>query len=677
MIMLKVKHLGSFYSELPLEEGQEYFIGRDKKCALVLESSKGISRKHLRVFQDNGVWVVECLSRLGNLKYEGESVPSLELGHLAEFSVGSYVFQFEEVVDEEPVAEEPAEENADQNYEDVPDDANIFEQEQAPKNALVTKATGAMSPQHNQVAPDNQTQLLNSSLKAFLKITGTESGNDSILELEGNLWVAGRDPSCEIHINDNLASRKHFEIKRIGQEFFVLDLDSANGTELNGSELPAHKPVKILSGDQINIQSVTLHFEVRDVDFENKFEMAKKQLATLPQQPMGYHQPPPNMMMQLPPPDFSQGGVFEESAEEEKTGNPLKDFDFKKHKVKVIIGLLVPILIIGLMDDGGSEKEKGKTESASNSQTFESLTEEQRGAVKHTFNLAQQHYINQKYELCMSELKKLHNIIPSYENSKKIKGLCEHGAMLLRQEEDRIAREKKQQETEQIIITTVEYCQTRTTAKTTMDEAQICLQKAIELDPQHPNVVAYLEEIKQRELNKQNAAAQAAARRAQQAKGRAHLSRAKRLAQKDELANAIKVYKSFLSANYPGLATEKASAKRELASVSKKLNNKINSLLEECEALKSNNKFKDAWLTCDKASKEDPSNQRAKDLKTQTLSELRREMKSIYQDAILEESLGNVPTAKEKWQLIRKNNLEFDDFYKKATRKLKKYGEGI
>ena len=52
-------------------------------------------------------------------------------------------------------------------------------------------------------------------------------------------------------------------------------------------------------------------------------------------------------------------------------------------------------------------------------------------------------------------------------------------------------------------------------------------------------------------------------------------------------------------------------------------------------------------------------------------------MKSIYEDSILEESLGNVEAAKEKWKKIMQNDLEFDDYYKKAKRKLKKYGEGI
>lgn len=675
MARLKVKHLGTSYSELVLEDGEIYFIGRDSSSNLVLDSSKGISRKHLRLFQESGIWIVECLSRLGNMKFDGENVPSLELSHLAEFSVGSFLFIFEESNEEKQ--QENVIESEDPHSTDYNDEPAAKKKQ---TNALVSTSTrSAMtrhSHTHHPTTPENHTQQLNASLKAFLKITGTDSGSDSILELEGNLWVAGRDPSCEIHIDDNHASRKHFEIKRVGQEFFVCDLDSANGTDLNGSELKAHKPIKILSGDIISIQSVTIQFEVRDVDFDTKFEMAKKQLAILPQ-PHGGYPHPQQLMMPLPPPDFSQNGVFEDPVETGGRLAALKNFDFKKHKIKLILAALVPVLMIGLLDDGDGTKKSGKKSQASNSQTFDSLTNEQKVAIKDMFNLAKQHYINQRYELCMSEIQKLHTIIPSYENSKKIKGLCEHGAMLLRQEEDRLAREKKQQETEQVIITNVEYCQSKTTPSTTIDDAQICLQKAIELDPQHPNVVAYLEEIKQREIQKQNQKSEAAARSARQARGRAHLARAKKLAEENNLAKAIKEFQSFLGSNYPGLSKEKEDANRDLASVKGKLNEKIKSLLEECESLKSNSKFKDAWVACDKATKEDPSNEKAQDLKKETLSELKREMKSIYQDSILEESLGNVDAAKEKWRLIRKSDLEFDDYYKKATRKLQKYGEGI
>ena len=56
------------------------------------------------------------------------------------------------------------------------------------------------------------------------------------------------------------------------------------------------------------------------------------------------------------------------------------------------------------------------------------------------------------------------------------------------------------------------------------------------------------------------------------------------------------------------------------------------------------------------------------------LSSLRRDLKSIYEDSVLEESLGNVDSAKEKWKKIIKDDLDFEEYSKKARTLLKKYG---
>jgi hypothetical protein len=56
------------------------------------------------------------------------------------------------------------------------------------------------------------------------------------------------------------------------------------------------------------------------------------------------------------------------------------------------------------------------------------------------------------------------------------------------------------------------------------------------------------------------------------------------------------------------------------------------------------------------------------------MSELRKSMMPIYQDSILEESVGEVESAKLKWQKIRDLSLPGEDYYEKAKVKLKKYG---
>jgi hypothetical protein len=52
-------------------------------------------------------------------------------------------------------------------------------------------------------------------------------------------------------------------------------------------------------------------------------------------------------------------------------------------------------------------------------------------------------------------------------------------------------------------------------------------------------------------------------------------------------------------------------------------------------------------------------------------------MKAIYEDSVLEESLGNIDSAKEKWKHLMLEDLQSDEYYNKAKLKLQKYGVGI
>jgi hypothetical protein len=73
---------------------------------------------------------------------------------------------------------------------------------------------------------------------------------------------------------------------------------------------------------------------------------------------------------------------------------------------------------------------------------------------------------------------------------------------------------------------------------------------------------------------------------------------------------------------------------------------------------------------------EDPNNTEAKGLKSQIVSTLKQQMKGIYEDSVLEESMGNVDSAKEKWKKIMSEDLETGDYAQKARSKLSKYGIG-
>src|SRR5215218_7384828 len=90
---------------------------------------------------------------------------------------------------------------------------------------------------------------------AILKrVTGHPAGQ--IIELKGDLIVIGRSPECHIVLDPNGVSRRHAEIRRVGEAFFLADLNSRNLTKVNNSKVEPGKDHHLQPGDRINICDV-------------------------------------------------------------------------------------------------------------------------------------------------------------------------------------------------------------------------------------------------------------------------------------------------------------------------------------------------------------------------------------------------------------------------------------
>ncbi len=74
--------------------------------------------------------------------------------------------------------------------------------------------------------------------------------------------VVGRDPGVHFVIEDGLASRRHFRIVAQGGLYFVEDLDSTNGTRLNGRRIQRER---LGDGDKIQVGSTELQFVQKDL----------------------------------------------------------------------------------------------------------------------------------------------------------------------------------------------------------------------------------------------------------------------------------------------------------------------------------------------------------------------------------------------------------------------------
>ncbi len=94
----------------------------------------------------------------------------------------------------------------------------------------------------------------------FLKRANGETAGQ-IIELKPERIVIGRSPEyCHVVLDPNGVSRRHAEIYKKGEEFFLADLNSRNTTKVNNMKVIPGIDHRLSPGDRINICDVEFFF---------------------------------------------------------------------------------------------------------------------------------------------------------------------------------------------------------------------------------------------------------------------------------------------------------------------------------------------------------------------------------------------------------------------------------
>lgn len=91
----------------------------------------------------------------------------------------------------------------------------------------------------------------------MIRISVKNNGDDSVVDVNGRT-VVGREPACQIRIDEPGVSRKNAEIFAADGSYYLKDLGSTNGTYLNGEKLCPEKEYALRQGDTIRIGTRTL-----------------------------------------------------------------------------------------------------------------------------------------------------------------------------------------------------------------------------------------------------------------------------------------------------------------------------------------------------------------------------------------------------------------------------------
>ena len=74
----------------------------------------------------------------------------------------------------------------------------------------------------------------------------------------------GRSPSSALQLGDTKVSREHCKIEKRGDEFWIQDLGSSNGTVVNGFIIDGSKKLK--EGDEIKLGKIRMLFTLKEAD---------------------------------------------------------------------------------------------------------------------------------------------------------------------------------------------------------------------------------------------------------------------------------------------------------------------------------------------------------------------------------------------------------------------------
>lgn len=101
--------------------------------------------------------------------------------------------------------------------------------------------------------------------RPYLLVVGAPAGTERI-DLVTARTTFGRDRG-DVRLDDSAVSAQHFQVDAVGNDFFVRDLGSRNGTNLNGHPI---RYSELLPGDEIRAGETCLIFRIEGDDISKR-----------------------------------------------------------------------------------------------------------------------------------------------------------------------------------------------------------------------------------------------------------------------------------------------------------------------------------------------------------------------------------------------------------------------
>lgn len=409
MIKIAIYRNDELVKEFEQASNADLTIGRASGCSIQLDEPN-VSRLHAMLRYLNSSWVVERKANFGAVLLNGQEVENANLEGGEELVIGEFSLRI----------------NIEEGMRSKTGSAAVMrEDDEGGGTKLVTAGVNGLFRFEPGVA----------NMSEFL--------------MEGELAVFGRGSNCDVVLTEKKSSRKHLEVRKQGLSFFLKDLNSANGTNVNGKAI---QEVELVSGDLIEIGEAKIQFSVENKDYFSRQDQFLPVPAHLQQAMVAG-----DAAAQGGVPDYA-GGMADGGAIPglESAAPPPEVPKSLVGKVKLwyssmpkerrmrLIGLLTALALVGAIFGGGEEERKPVVAKGGSARTYERLTAQKKKHVRD--NYAELLKANEKrdYPKVMDHARNILTYVDDYNDTKSYEMLAKKGIEQAEDEKRRKALEEKQ-----------------------------------------------------------------------------------------------------------------------------------------------------------------------------------------------------------------------------------------
>jgi pSer/pThr/pTyr-binding forkhead associated (FHA) protein/tetratricopeptide (TPR) repeat protein len=687
-----------------LPEGS-HRAGRSEFCDIVLEGDQ-VSRSHMELRVTEASVYMTNMSSAGRVKVNGERVETAEIKDGDELQIGQYrivVFHGERdipdvlsppaaeaeappALEESPPAEAVPEIPAFEPPAELPKDEPLASPPPMPSAEVIPMPI----PKQVEDYPVEGTAALQRAetvveakpLVAKLIFTDGERKGEE-MPLEAYEVSFGRSKKADVFLDDEKLSRKHCKIARVGMGYRLIDLNSRNGTYVNGMRVLEHP---LSSFDVIEIGNTKMKFLIHDLVMGDVGGGALT--------PLKGSAPIETASLQMDPDDEAallelqrnQGPVVPPSVARPvfATGEQPP-----KNRTKLLLALIGILgVIYFLLPSGDPAKPTAPTtaQTATPTKTKDSkeanvkvppavpkeyaeLSSDVQRAMEGHYNSGIRSAEQDKYEDAVNHMRKIHEVLPYYKSSRDLQD--QYTKKLKEKQIEEAQNKAKKDEKEDLAIYLeegIEYLK-----EGDFDRAAEAFNSAFVIDP-HNEIAAKgmrAAEAKVRDIEK------APAQRDPEDEKKKQVSD---LFQKAVAAFTNKSYQVVID-------TAEQIRKIELKNDTQYLN-EAKQLIDRAKMLQkeefepfliqAKEKYAEGDYNasrdlCEEMLKRDEAYEEAKECVLKAKKQLNRLAKEAYTHGYILESMNRIEEAKQYWNRAKNYVRPGDDYYEKVMKKLEYY----